>query len=173
MTERELQEKADAIAMAAVDLILEDLKVSARYDSEPLHSRYRGAKPGDYVSAIGPVRPALPMVRELVEIRSMDVALIPAGEFVRRYLRTELAGTAKALNEAGLPIVTFDAPLPEGVTFSSRAVGCGVALRFAVCYDIRSDSFLARTDVLFAHRTAEPAQETGGGYVRVNWPAAA
>ena len=77
---------------------------------------------------------------------------------------TFLYGTGAALqtqqsivyHKDAFAFATADLPLPEGVHFAGRKMQDGISLRIVRQYDINSDRFPARIDVLYGYRAIRP-----------------
>jgi hypothetical protein len=84
-----------------------------------------------------------------IHISDREFAERSAMELVLRYFVEPLHAVADLLN-TGDGVVTYDLPIPYGVAMADRAVSEGVALRFVRAYDLVSDLFVHRFDVLYA-----------------------
>ena len=51
---------------------------------------------------------------------------------------------------------TADLVMPKGVDFAAREVQDGVSMRIVRAYDINSDKFPTRIDVLYGYKTVRP-----------------
>jgi hypothetical protein len=153
-TEADAESQAEAIAAAAAIAIAEKLTVPAKHIYADLNLGKRSLRRGDYLDGFGELSQT---VMAPVEFRTMDFRLMEPGAFLERYFQEAVESLGRQLSESGVGVATFDLPAPCGVFCKARAVYNGVAVRFVGGYDIAADSFVGRIDVLFAHRTAEPA----------------
>lgn len=73
------------------------------------------------------------------------------------------AGTASAADDTGLAyhkqafaFATADLQMPRGVDMSAREVQDGISMRLVRQYDINSDKFPCRLDILYGYKTVRP-----------------
>jgi hypothetical protein len=143
---------ATAVALRAAQIIAEALTVPVAYDAHaPRLESIRNAKDWE---KLGQLRQA---TSGPVQFPALDFRMMTPDEFAEKYLREEAVKLAAGISADGIPAVTLDLPLPECCQAKGRAVSRCVAARFVSAYDIVQDQLLCRIDVLFAHRTAEPA----------------
>jgi hypothetical protein len=74
-----------------------------------------------------------------------------------------IAGTASGVDDTSLcyhrdafTFATADLVMPSGVDWSAREVFDGISMRIVRQYDINSDKFPARLDVLYGYKTLRP-----------------
>jgi len=61
-----------------------------------------------------------------------------------------------AYQKGAFAFATADMAMPNGVDFASREVFDGVSMRIVRQYDINSDKFPCRLDVLYGFKTIRP-----------------
>lgn len=94
---------------------------------------------------------------------SLGMLLEPWSPRLQKKL-TEAAGSLarQILAEMTAPrtlLITADLALPDGVHDRARSINAGLSMRAIHCYDIGSDEFLLRVDVLFGTMPAPGATE--------------
>jgi hypothetical protein len=65
-------------------------------------------------------------------------------------------GISLAYHEQAFVFATADLVMPKGVDFAAREVQDGVSMRIVRAYDINSDKFPTRIDVLYGYKTVRP-----------------
>jgi len=73
---------------------------------------------------------------------------------------SKLYGTSLLYQKGAFAFATADLQMPRGVDFSAREVFDGVSMRVVRQYDINSDKFPCRLDVLYGYRTLRPQLAT-------------
>lgn len=65
-------------------------------------------------------------------------------------------GLSMLYHKSAFAFATADLVLPKGVDFAARQVFDGISMRIVRQYDINSDRFPCRLDVLYGYRTLRP-----------------
>lgn len=110
----------------------------------------------DYAGGAGvvPICPAI-----VLSGAAQNVA-IPSGSATASLTFAGTAGQASGLSMAyqkgAFAFATADMVMPRGVDFASREVFDGVSMRIVRQYDINSDRFPCRLDVLYGYKTIRP-----------------
>jgi len=65
-------------------------------------------------------------------------------------------GISMAYQKGAFAFATADMVMPRGVDFASREVFDGISMRIVRQYDINSDKFPCRLDVLYGFKTIRP-----------------
>ena len=65
-------------------------------------------------------------------------------------------GLSMLYHKSAFAFATADLVMPRGVDFSARQVFDGISMRIVRQYDINSDRFPCRLDVLYGYRTLRP-----------------
>jgi hypothetical protein len=73
---------------------------------------------------------------------------------------SKLSGTSLLYQKGAFAFATADLQMPRGVDFAAREVFDGVSMRVVRQYDINSDKFPCRLDVLYGYRTLRPQLAT-------------
>lgn len=86
---------------------------------------------------------------------AQNVSGSPADNAVITFLGTAstAVGTSMLYQEGAFAFATADLVMPQGVDFSAREVFDGVSMRIVRQYDINSDAFPCRLDVLYGYKT--------------------
>ena len=85
-----------------------------------------------------------------------NVSALPADNTALSFPTAGVHGLSMAYQKGAFAFATADMVMPRGVDFASREVFDGISMRIVRQYDINSDRFPCRLDVLYGYKTIRP-----------------
>ncbi len=136
--------------LSLIDTLL--LRLPMTYND---HFSFDGGILGDTInekSGDGYVPVSLQMAHAETSFRSSDM-LLPIDAFAEKFLARKAADIARQILNAaafsGSRVITCDLPIPRGVDMAERIGNPRISLRMVRAYNIDTDTFPVRFDVLF------------------------
>jgi hypothetical protein len=89
-----------------------------------------------------------------------NVSNVPADTSILTFAATTGAGSQQGMlfHKDAFTFATADLVMPKGVDFAAREVMDGISMRIVRAYDINSDAFPCRIDVLYGYKTLRNSQ---------------
>jgi hypothetical protein len=140
--------KGDVITFASVKRVHPESKLSTGID-------FQNVVAADYAGGAGDVSLAIPMyasgpLQNVDALPADNAAITIAGT------ASSAVGTSMLYQKEAFTFATADLQMPSGVDFAAREVMDGISLRIVRDYDISTDNFPCRIDVLYGYKTLRP-----------------
>jgi len=137
--------KGDVITFASVNRVHPESKISTGI-------AFQNVVAADYAGGAGDVSLAIPMYASGA-LQNVDA--LPADNAAITVLGTAstAVGTSLLYQSGAFAFATAALQMPNGVDFAAREVMDGISLRIVRDYDISTDNFPCRIDVLYGYKT--------------------